>query len=106
MGALRIGDGAIVTCPGEVFAEIGIAVRTLSPADVTLYAAYTNGALSYLPTAAAFTEGGYEPDYGNRTYGLLTQVTPDCERQLVETGLRLVRRPFPEREVARRGPYA
>ncbi len=98
VGALRVGDGAIVTGPGEVFAEIGLAVRSRSPADVTLYAGYTNGAVSYLPTAAAFSEGGYEPDYGNRTYGLPAQVTPGCEEQLVETGLRVLRRLFPERE--------
>ena len=65
--ALRIGDGAIVTGPGEIFAEIGLAVRERSPADVTLYAGYTNGCVSYLPTAAALPVGGYEPAYGNRS---------------------------------------
>lgn len=98
VSALRIGDGAIVTGPGEVFTEIGIAVKERSPAAVTLYAGFTNGAVSYLPTAAAFPEGGYEPGYGNRSYGLPVQVTPDCERLLVETGVRLVRSLFPEKE--------
>jgi hypothetical protein len=95
--AVRIGDGAIVTGPGEIFTEIGLAVKERSPAEVTLYAGYTNGAVSYLPNAAEYPLGGYEPSYGNKSYGLPTQVTPEAERILVETGVRLVRGLFPER---------
>lgn len=90
VAAVRIGDGAIVTGPGEIFSEIGLEVRERSPAQATLYAGYTNGAVSYFPTAAEYPSGGYEPGYGNRTYGLPAQVAPECERILVETGLRLV----------------
>ena len=100
--ALRIGDCAIVTGPGEVFTEIGMAVKERSPADVTIYAGYTNGVISYMPIAAEYPLGGYEPGYGNKSYGLPTQVTPEVERILVETGVRLVRSLFPERP--RRGP--
>jgi neutral ceramidase len=95
--AIRIGDGAIVTAPGEIFAEIGMAVRERSPADVTLYAGYTNGCVSYIPAASEYPLGGYEPSYGNKTYGLPTQVSPESDRILVETGTRLVRSLFPER---------
>jgi neutral ceramidase len=97
IGAVRIGDGAIVTGPGEIFTEIGLAVKERSPADVTLYAGYTNGAISYMPIAAEYPLGGYEPAYGNKSYGLPTQVSPETERILVETGVRLVRGLFPER---------
>jgi neutral ceramidase len=96
--AVRIGDGAIVTGPGETFTEIGMAVKERSPADVTLYAGYTNGAVSYFPAAAEYPLGGYEPDYGNKPYGLPSQVTPESERILVETGVKLVRELFPERK--------
>lgn len=100
--ALRIGDGVIVTGPGEVSSEIGMAVRERSPAAVTMYAGYTNGAVSYLPAAASYPEGGYEPGYGNRSYGLPAPVSPECDRILVEAGVRLARRLFPE--VVARGP--
>jgi neutral ceramidase len=95
--AIRIGDGAIVTAPGEIFAEIGMAVRERSPADVTLYAGYTNGCVSYIPCASEYPLGGYEPAYGNKTYGLPAAVSPEADRMLVETGTRLVRSLFPER---------
>jgi hypothetical protein len=101
INAVRIGDGVIATGPGEVFTEIGLAVKERSPADVTLYAGFTNGAISYLPTAAEFPLGGYEPSYGNKPYGLPAQVTPECERILTETAVSLIRSLFPERTAPR-----
>jgi hypothetical protein len=97
ISAMRIGDGAMVFAPGEIFSEIGMAVKERSPAEVTLYGGYTNGLVSYFSTAAEYPFGGYEPGYGNRTFGLPSQVAPASERILVETGVRLVRELFPER---------
>ena len=88
----------ITTAPGETFTEIGLAVKERSPASVTLYAGYTNGVVSYLPIASEFPLGGYEPDYGNKTYGLPAQVEPASDRLLVETAVRLVRSLFPAAE--------
>ena len=96
--AVRIGDGVIVTAPGEPFTELGLAVKGRSPGRPTLYAGYTNGAVGYFPTAAAYEEGGYEPVYSNRSYGQPSPVAPQCERILVETGVRLAESLFPERE--------
>ena len=98
IGALRIGDGLIVTGPGEIFTEIGLAVKERSPADVTLYAGYTNGCVSYFPTESEYPRGGYEPLYGNKTYGLPVQVSPKCDRILVQSGVELACALFPERD--------
>ena len=94
--AVRIGDGVVVTVPGEAFTEIGMAVKERSPGRPTLYAAYTNGAVGYFPTAAAYAEGGYEPAYSNRSYGRVSPQAPECERLLVERGVRLAESLFPE----------
>jgi neutral ceramidase len=58
---LRIDDTVIWAAPVELFCEIAMAVRAASPFTHTLYFGYTNGWLGYLPTAAGFAEGGYEP---------------------------------------------
>jgi hypothetical protein len=58
---LRINDTVIWAAPVELFCEIAIAVRERSPFSHTFYFGYTNGWFGYLPTAAAFAEGGYEP---------------------------------------------
>jgi len=58
---LGINDTVLWASPIELFCEIAIRVRNESPFRHTFFLGYTNGWLGYLPTAAAFGEGGYEP---------------------------------------------
>jgi len=62
IGVLRLGDVAIGWASMEVFVDIGRAVKKASSAPITLFAGYTNGYNSYLPTAAETKLGGYEID--------------------------------------------
>ena len=96
--AVRIGDGVIVTGPGETFTEYGIAVKERSPGAPTLYAGYTNEILGYLPTANEYQYGGYEAGYGYKSVGLPSLFDPSVEQIFVETGVRLAERLFPEAE--------
>jgi hypothetical protein len=96
--AVRIGDGVIVTGPGETFTEYGIAVKERSPGRPTLYAGYTNEIIGYLPTANEYQHGGYEAGYGYKSVGLPSLFDPSVERTFVETGVRLAERLFPEAE--------
>jgi hypothetical protein len=96
--AVRIGDAAIVTGPGETFAEYGMAVKERSPGKPTFYAGYTNGLLGYLPTAAEYAFNGYEAGYGHKGAGLPSLFDPSVERICVETGVRLAERLFPDAE--------
>jgi len=94
--AVRIGEGAIVTAPGEAFTEYGMAVKERSAAVPTLYAGYTNGLLGYLPTAAEYQFGGYEAGYAHKGVGLPSLFDPSVERICVETGVRLLEQLFPD----------
>lgn len=58
---LTIEETAIWAAPVELFSEIAMDIRNKSPFKQTFYFGYTNGWFGYLPTAAAFGEGGYEP---------------------------------------------
>jgi hypothetical protein len=59
---LRINnDIAIWSAPLELFCEIAMEVRSLSPFPYTFYFGYSNGWLGYFPTKAEFAYGGYEP---------------------------------------------
>src|SRR5262249_13033133 len=93
--AVRIGDGVIVSGPGEVCTEIGMAVKERSPGRPTLYAGFTNGLVAYFATAAEYAYGGYEADYSRRGHGNPAHVSPECERILVETGVRAAEELFP-----------
>ena len=53
-------DVAIVTLPGEVFVELGMAIKAASPFKTTLVIELANDAPGYLPTRKAFVEGSYE----------------------------------------------
>ena len=88
--ALRIGDTVIVTMPGEAFSELAIEVKDRSAAATTLFSAYTNGVLTYMPPAAEYPDGGYECDYAHHSYGLIEQIAPQSERILVETSVELI----------------
>jgi hypothetical protein len=60
--AFRIaGDLAIVTLPGEVFVELGLAIKEGSPFANTLVIELANSNRTrYVPTRKAFCEGDYE----------------------------------------------
>lgn len=55
-------DTVIWAAPLELFCEIAMNIRNASPFANTFYFGLTNGSLLYLPTKAAFAEGGYEPN--------------------------------------------
>jgi hypothetical protein len=74
---LRIdNDIAIWSAPVELFCEIAMQIRSLSPFPYTFYFGYSNGWLGYLPTKAEFAYGGYEPStspYTEQAEGDLTR---------------------------------
>jgi len=59
--ALRIGPMALVSLPGEIFVEIGHAVKRRSPFPFTVPVSMGNGSIGYVPIAEAYDQGGYEP---------------------------------------------
>jgi hypothetical protein len=80
LNASRSGELALVTFGAEVFTEIGLAVKAASPARHTLFASVTDGCISYLHTAAAHPEGGYEVDVAPYAYRYPGKLSAECER--------------------------
>ena len=66
--AARIGEIGLVGLPGEVFCQLGLSIKSASPARRTFIAELANDAIGYLPTAGAFDEGGYETTPGATHY--------------------------------------
>jgi neutral ceramidase len=57
----RLGpDVGMVTLPGEVFVELGLAIKKVSPFKITLVGELANDSIHYVPTRKAFSEGSYE----------------------------------------------
>lgn len=90
--AARVGDAVLVALPGEAFAEIGLAIKSGVEAEHVFVVAYANNCeVGYVPTARAFEEGGYEVDSAPYYYGLF-QLSPECERTLVDAAIRAAQR--------------
>ena len=83
--AVAIGrDVAIVFLPGEIFVELGLAIKQASPFNTTLVVELSNAVETvYVPTRAAYAVGSYEVTN--------TMLEPGSGEILVETALSLLR---------------
>ncbi|MGC5221420.1 hypothetical protein ACPW96_02345 [Micromonospora sp. DT81.3] len=87
ISVLRIGDAALSFAPAELFTELGRAIKIGSPSVWTGVVGYTDGALWYVPTRAAYDEGGYEVNDACR-------VPPEAGELLVERTVALLEQVF------------
>lgn len=71
---------AVVGLPGEVFVELGLAIKEASPFSVTMIVELTQVHIAYVPTRKAFAEGGYET--------LNSRLAPGGGEMLVESAIR------------------
>lgn len=51
---------AWVSLPGEIFVELGLAIKQASPYRYTFLAELANGSIGYIPNELAYREGNYE----------------------------------------------
>jgi hypothetical protein len=59
--AVALGeDCAIVSLPGEIFVELGLALKAASPFKHTFIAELANGSIGYVPNRTAYPQGNYE----------------------------------------------
>jgi hypothetical protein len=58
--ALRLGDVAFVSVPGEFFTVLGIDIKRRSPFRHTVVAGVANDYVGYIPDEAGFDLGGYQ----------------------------------------------
>ena len=76
-------DLAIVLLPGEVFAELGLAIKQGSPFTHTLVIELSNDNPAYIPTEKAFKEGSYET--------VNSRIAPGGGERLVAEAIRLLK---------------
>lgn len=87
---MRIGDSAWIALPGEIFTEIGLAIKEKSPISQTFIIGLANDGIGYICTDHAYeNEGGYEtwPRAGSA-------VGVGAEAILVNTASELLQRLF------------
>ncbi|MBT3319810.1 MAG: hypothetical protein HN948_03340 [Clostridia bacterium] len=64
MAAVKLGDMAFVSLPGEIFSSVALDIKRNSPHEKTAVMGLTLGSSGYIPDEKAFLEGGYETRIG------------------------------------------
>lgn len=81
---ITLGDElAWVSLPGEIFVELGLALKKRSPFKQTMIAELANGSIGYIPDRRSYAEGNYEP--------VSARCAPGSGEQLVETAAKLLK---------------
>lgn len=76
-------DLAIVLLPGEVFVDLGLAIKRASPFRHTLVVELANDNPAYIPTEKAFKEGSYET--------VNSRIVPGGGERLAEAAIQLLK---------------
>ena len=74
----------LVAMSGEVVCEYGHFIKELHLETFAVPMGYSNGVLSYIPTAKIIAEGGYEGDQSSQVYGLPSVFKPEIEDKIKE----------------------
>jgi hypothetical protein len=69
----------LVAMGGEVCVEYGHFIKDTRPDAFMIPMGYSNGIIGYIPTAAMFPEGGYEPITSGMYFGLPAPFKPEIE---------------------------
>jgi neutral ceramidase len=81
--AIALGDDiAWVGFPGEMFVELGLALKQASPFRYTMIHSISNGSIGYVPNLKAYPEGAYE--------ATATRCAPGSGEYLVDVATRLL----------------
>jgi hypothetical protein len=79
----RVGQMVMVGVPGEVFFELGKAIKERSGYEHTMVISLSNDYPGYVPTSEAYAQGGYE--------AISTPFAQGAGEQLVEEAVELIR---------------
>lgn len=84
MMGLKLGDFVLITFSGEVFSQIGLNIKKVSPYEYTFVAGYTNGVVGYSPTPDAYNGDAYEVS--------LSTLAPEWQKIFEEKALELIKK--------------
>ena len=80
---------AVVGLPGEVFVDLGLAIKKASPFPTTLVIELCQDDVAYVPTRKAFAEGSYET--------VNSRIAPGGGESMTEAAIKLLKELGPAR---------
>jgi neutral ceramidase len=92
---VALGDEiAWVSLPGEIFVELGLAIKQDSPFKHTILAELANGSIGYVPARRAYAQGNYEV--------VSARCAEGSGERLVDAALRLLKELYAENAAAKK----
>ncbi len=81
---MRIGEFVLITFPGELFTQVALNIKKLSPHEYTFISGLTNGWIigSYAPTSDAYDGEAYEVS--------LSKLAPEWQKIYEEKALEIL----------------
>lgn len=87
---IRAGELTLVSAPGELFVELGLAVKAGAPTGHCFLCGFGNDNIGYIPTPHAYSQGGYEIADAYKYYGYPAAFAPEAGQLYVATALQLL----------------
>ncbi len=83
---MKIGEFVFITFPGELFAQVGLNIKKLSPYEYTFISSLTNGSIigSYAPSSDAYDGEAYEVS--------LTKLAPEWQKIYEGKALEIIKK--------------
>lgn len=92
---IEVGPLALVSAPGELFVELGLAVKRGWRRRHAWICGFANDSIGYIPTRRAYPAGGYEIAEAYKYYGYPAALGPEAGEHYVATARALIGRPQP-----------
>lgn len=92
---IRINNLVLLAIPGEVYVEIGTAIKKSSRLPYTFIVGYANGCIGYIPTRRAYEIDFYETAI-RKVYGIypfasdVEKIVKDCALKMINRSIDLV----------------
>jgi hypothetical protein len=88
---MRIGELAVVSAPGELFVELGLAVKQRAGLPHVFMGGFGNDNIGYIPARRAYPHGGYEVSEAYKYYGYPAALAPEAGEHYVQQAVELCR---------------
>jgi neutral ceramidase len=80
---IRVGDMVLYALGAEIFTEIGMEIKQVSPTTPALFSSVSSGCIGYLPTASEHALGGYEVDMSPYFYRMPGKLKADSAERVL-----------------------
>lgn len=89
---IRLGPVSLIGIGGELFVELGFAIKENAESEYVIISCYTNDNIGYIPSPQAYQHGGYEVNESYILYNNPARLDQTAGVKVVESAISLVQK--------------